>query len=78
MKRLDSAELPCESQISVAILLICSLMNGEENVILDASNIFFCNIYSSSIQLPFYDYYVSHGLSLEILRRQSLSMLVKW
>lgn len=41
MKRLDSAELPCESQISVAILLICSLMNGEENVILDASNIFF-------------------------------------
>lgn len=36
---------------------------------------FLCNIYSSSIQLPFYDY-VSHGLSLEILKKQSLSMLV--
>lgn len=40
MNRLDFAELPCESQISFAIWLMCSLIYGGGNVILHASNIF--------------------------------------
>lgn len=38
MKRLDTAQLSCESQMSAAILLMCHLKNGEKNVILDISS----------------------------------------
>jgi hypothetical protein len=40
MKRLDTKELSCDSQISAATWLMCCLINGEKNAILDISSPF--------------------------------------